>query len=225
MISAAKGTRVIALIGGTGPEGRGLALRFAAAGERVIIGSRTKERGAAAAEQIKALVPEADVRGGDNAFAAQEGQVLVITVPYEGQKPTLEALREDSRGKVVITTVVPLTVMRNEIALKGVDEGSAAEQAQQALPEARVAAAFQTVSAVELASLDQPVNADVVVCSDDADARSTAMELAEEIPGVRALDGGALRNARYLEQMTALLLLLNRRYRAHSSVRFTGIEK
>lgn len=190
----------------------------------MVIGSRSRERGLAAAGQVKSLVPEADVRGGDNAFAAREGRILIITVPYEGQKPTLEALREESRGKIVITTVVPLTLTGTGIAIRPVDEGSAAQQAQDLLPEARVAAAFQAVSAVELAALDQPVDADVVVCSDDADATNTVMALAEEIPGVRALDGGALRNARYLEEMTALLLILNRRYKAHSSVRFRGIQ-
>jgi hypothetical protein len=225
MMFADRGDRVIALIGGTGPEGRGLALRFAAAGEKVIIGSRNRERGLAAAERVKALLPEGTVRGGDNRFAAQEGDILVVTVPYEGQKPTLEALREESRGKVVVTTVVPLTITRARIAICRVDEGSAAQQAQKALPEARVAAAFQTISAAQLAALDQPVDADVVVCSDDADARNTAMGLAEEIPGVRGLDGGPLENARYIEDMTALLLTLNRRYKAHSSVRFTGIRK
>ncbi|MDI6857775.1 MAG: NADPH-dependent F420 reductase [Dehalococcoidia bacterium] len=225
MSPVAGGKRVIAIIGGTGPEGRGLALRFAAAGESVIIGSRSAERGRAAAQKVRAALPHADVRGADNRSAAREGEIIVVTVPYEGQRPTLEALREESRGKVVITTVVPLAVTKAGVAVLGVDEGSAAEQAQTLLPEAGVAAAFQTVSATQLAALERPVEADVIACSDDAVARDTAIALAEAIPGVRALDGGPLRNARYLEHMTALLLVLGRRYRAHPSVRFTGIDK
>lgn len=217
--------RVIALIGGTGPEGRGLALRLAAAGETVIIGSRSAERARAAAERVRAALPHADVRGADNESAARESEILIVTVPYEGQKPTLEALREESRGKTVIITVVPLAVTKAGVVVLHPDEGSAAEQAQALLPESRVAAAFQTVSATQLAALERPVEADVVVCSDDAAARDTAMALAEAIPGVRALDGGPLRNARFLEHMTALLLVLGRRYKAHPSVRFTGIDR
>lgn len=224
MSAAVGGSRVIAIIGGTGPEGRGLALRLAAAGAMVIIGSRSAERGRAAAEQVRAALPLADVRGADNRSAAREGEILIVTVPYEGQKPTLEALREEARGKVVITTVVPLAVTKSGVAILDVDEGSAAEQAQALLPEAKVAAAFQTVSAAQLAALERPVEADVVVCSDDATARDTAMALAGAIPGVCALDGGPLRNARFLEQMTALLLVLGRRYKAHPSVRFTDID-
>ena len=214
---------MIALIGGTGPEGIGLALRLAQAGERIIIGSRSEARARAAADKIRARLPQADVRGAENAAAAQEADVIIVTVPCEGQEETLELLRDHIAAKVVIDTVVPLDLGRSRVSVLPVEEGSAAQQAQRLLPRARVAAAFQHINAERLADLDAPLDADVVVCSDDPDAKRTAMALAEKMKGVRALDGGGLANARYLEEMTALLVTLSRIYNARAGVRFTGI--
>ena len=214
---------MIALIGGTGPEGMGLALRLAQAGERVIIGSRSEVRGRAAADKIKARLPHADVRGAENAAAAREAEAIIVTVPYEAHRETLESLRDHIAAKVLIDAVVPLELERGRVGVLPVDEGSVAQQAQRLLPQARVAAAFQHINAERLADLDAPLDADVVVCSDDLDAKRTAMALAEKIRGVRALDGGGLANARYLEEITALLVTLSRVYKARAGVRFTGI--
>jgi NADPH-dependent F420 reductase len=214
---------VIALIGGTGSEGMGLALRLAQAGERIVIGSRSETRARVVADKIKARLPQADVRGAENAAAAREADVIIVTVPYEGQKETLQLLRDHIAAKVVIDAVVPLDFRRSRVSVLPVEEGSAAQQAQKLLPRARVCAAFQHINAERLADLDAFLDADVVVCGDDPDAKRTAMALAEKIGGVRALDGGGLANARYLEQTTALLVVLNRIHKARSSVRFTGI--
>ncbi len=214
---------MIAFIGGTGPEGMGLALRFALAGEQIIIGSRSEARGQAAAAKIKARLPQAEVRGAENAAAIQEADVVIVTIPFEGQRETLESLRDHIGDKVVIDAVVPLSFERGRISALPVKEGSAAQQAQRLLPQARVVAAFQNLSAETLANGDGPLDADVVVCSDDSHAKRTAVALAQKIQGVRALDGGGLANARCLEEITALLLTLNRIYKAQASIRFTGI--
>jgi NADPH-dependent F420 reductase len=214
---------MIAFIGGTGPEGIGLALRLALAGERIIIGSRSEARGQAAAAKIKARLPQADVRGAENAAVVREADVIIVTIPFEGQKETLESLRDYIGDKVVIDAVVPLSFERGRISALPVEEGSAAQQAHRLLPRARVAAAFQNLSAETLANGDTPLDADVVVCSDDSHAKRTATALAQKIRGVRVLDGGGLANARCLEEITALLLTLNRIYKAQASIKFTGI--
>jgi len=214
---------VIGIVGGTGPEGIGLALRLAQAGERIIIGSRSEARGRAAADKIKACLPQADVRGAENAQAARESDVVIVTVPYEGHRETLELLRDHVAGKVVIDATVPLVLERRRVSVLPVDEGSVAQQAQGLLPQARVVAAFQTIPAAALADLESPIDADVVVCGDDPDAKQTAMVLAEKISGVRALDGGGLSNARFLEETTAIIITINRIYKTESSIRFTGI--
>ncbi len=214
---------MIALIGGTGPEGKGLALRFAAAGEIVMIGSRYKERAVAAAEEVRRLVPDAWVRGALNRRAAREADVIVLTVPFEGHARVLASLTEYARGKILIDTVVPLVFEKGRISVQPVEEGSAAEQAQRMLPDTRVVAAFQNLSAVELSALDRPLDADVVVCADNVAARNAVMALIDKMPGLRGVNGDGLANAHHLEEITALLLSLNRIHRAHASVKFTGI--
>ena len=215
--------RALAFIGGTGPEGLGLAMRFAQAGEEVIIGSRRQERADEAARKVKEKVPGARVRGLENGAAVQAGDVILITVPFEGQCGTLEGLKEALAGKIVIGTVVPLRFDKGQISAVLVEEGSAAEQAQRILNGAKVAAAFQNLSAPELMALEREIPADVVVCSDDPDAKRMAMELAVEIKGIRAIDGGGLANSRYVEELTALLLNINRVYKAHSMIKIVGV--
>ena len=214
---------MIALIGGTGPEGKGLALRFAAAGEIVMIGSRYKERAVAAAEEVRRCVPDAWVRGALNRRAAREADIIVLTVPFEGHARVLQSIRDSVRGKIVIDTVVPLAFGKGRIDVIPVEEGSAAQQAQSMLPDTRVVAAFQNLSAVELAALDRPLDADVVVCGDNAAARNVTITLINRIPGLRAVNGDGLANAHHLEEITALLLALNRIHRAHGSIKITGI--
>ena len=216
---------MLAILGGTGPEGRGLALRLALAGEAVVIGSRSAERGAAAAAELAALAPEGgNVSGDDNAGAAAKGAVVFLAFPYEGQRPVLEQLAGALAGKIVVSVIAPMTFERGRGARAvSVAAGSAAEEAQELLPGSQVVAAFQNASAEELQDPQVLMDGDVVVCSDHSDARRLVMGLADRIPNLRGVDGGALFNARYVEQITPLLVNINRIYRAHSGVKITGI--
>ncbi len=213
----------LAIIGGTGPEGLGLALRLCAAGEDVIIGSRQAERAQAAAADITSKVPGARVSGLENAAAAQASELILIAVPYGGQKAPLTALKPYLDGKIVVDTVVPLLFEKGKIGTLSVAEGSAAQEAQALLPQSRVVGAFHNVSAHELADLAHEVPCDVVVVGDDAEAKKIVMALAQKIQGVRAIDGGRLHIARYVEDITAMLLNINRIYKAHSSIRIVGV--
>jgi NADPH-dependent F420 reductase len=214
---------VIALIGGTGAEGLGLATRFAVAGRSVIIGSRQRERAEVAAEGIRAAVPGASARGLTNEEAAAAGGIIIVTVPYEAQVETLTALREAIGGKVVVDAVVPLKFERGVVSAVVLPEGSAAGQAAALLPQAKIAAAFHHLGAPKLMALPHDVECDVVVCADDSEAKAAAIELAACIPGCRGVDGGGLANASYVEAFTAVLIGMNRKYKTRTSVRITGI--
>ena len=214
---------MIAFIGGTGPEGRGLGLRFAAAGHPVLIGSREEARAVEAAEKVRRLCPDAQVDGVTNHDAAARGDVVFIAVPHEAQRQTLEALAPPLAGKVVVNVVAPLAFGANGVRAVPVEEGSAAQESQRLLPRSRVVAAFHSISARDLLAPGRSIDCDVVVCGDDADAKAQVMTLAECIPGVRPLDGGPLECARYSEELTALLLNLNRTYKGRAMVKFVGI--
>ncbi len=215
--------RTLAFIGGTGPEGLGLAVRFASAGEAVIIGSRKLERAQEAARTVLASVPGAHVRGLENEAAVRASDIVLVTVPYSGQRDTLTALRDAIGGKIVIDTVVPLEFVKGKIRAVPVAEGSATEQAQALLPAARVIGAFQNLSAKELMELQHEVPSDVVVTGNDAEAKRTVMALAARIEGVRAIDGGGLENSRYVEAVTALLLNINKVYKSQSMIKIVGV--
>lgn len=221
-------SRIIAILGGTGPEGSGLAYRWARAGEHVVIGSRDAQRAAATAAQLRAqLGGNVHIEGAENAAAAARGDVIVVTVPFSGQAALLKQLKAVWKpGTVVIDTTVPLAATLGGAATRmlGVWQGSAAEQARELVPAAiGVASAFQNLSA-ELLMSQEPVDCDVLVCSDDDKAKQTAMDLAAKIPGARALNGGKLENARIVESLTALLIGLNIRYKVHKAgIRFTGL--
>jgi 8-hydroxy-5-deazaflavin:NADPH oxidoreductase len=214
---------MIAIMGGTGPEGKGLALRLAAAGEIVMIGSRYRERALAAAEEVRRRIPDAWIRGAINRRAAREADIIIITVPFAGHVRVLQLLSRYAAGKMVIDTVVPLAFGKGRIDVIPVEEGSAAEQAQRMLPDSHVVAAFLNLSASELAAIGHPLDADVVVCADNAAARNATMAMINRIPGLRAINGDGLANAHHLEETTALLLGLNRTYRKQTSIRITGI--
>ena len=214
---------MVTFIGGTGPEGKGLALRFAMAGESVVIGSRDAARAAAAANEVRALAPRLQVEGAENEEAARRGDVVCVTVPFTAHRDTLAGLREFLRNKIVVDTVVPITFEERRFRSLAVEEGSAAEQAQALLPEALVVGAFHNVSAVDLLRPERSIDSDVVVCSDHLDAKRQVMKLAESIQGVRALDGNGLECSRYVESLTTLLLNLNRLHRGRSMVKFVGI--
>jgi len=220
--------RKIAILGGTGPEGSGLANRLARAGEHIVIGSRDAARAQETAQQLRNQIGgTAQLEGADNAAAAAQCDVAVLTLPFSGQAPLLKQLKGVWRpGTVVIDTTVPLaaTVGGSPTRMIGVWQGSAAQAAAELLPAGvSIAAAFQNLGA-ELLAGDAQVDCDVLVCSDDDNAKKVAMELAAKIPGVRALNGGKLENARIVESITALLIGLNIRYKVHSAgLRFTGL--
>ncbi|HYA25426.1 MAG TPA: NADPH-dependent F420 reductase [Terriglobales bacterium] len=219
-------TRPIAVLGGTGPEGFGLALRWARAGETVIIGSRDMQRAQDAAEKIKQVVPHAKITGQENVAACGAADLLVLTIPFEGHASLLKHLKAALRpGTILIDATVPLAASVGGRASRtlGVWQGSAAQEAAELVPQGiSVVAAFQNVGA-EMLNADGPVDCDVIVCSDDPEASKIVRQLAVKIPGVRALDGGKLENARILEQITALLIGLNIRHKGHSGIRITGL--
>ena len=220
-------SRTIAVIGGTGPAGAGLALRFVRAGEKVIIGSRHAARAQQAAERIRQRVgPQAQVSGLENSAACAASDLLVLTVPFEGQAELLKQLKAAIRpGSILIDATVPLAASVGGRATRtlGVWQGSAAQQTAELVPKGvSVVGAFHNVSA-DVLNGDEDVDCDVIVCSDDAAATQIALELAAKIPGIRAIDGGKLENVRIVEQITALLIGLNIRHKGHGGVRITGL--
>jgi len=220
--------RKIAILGGTGPEGSGLANRLARAGEHIVIGSRDAGRAQETAQRLRNQIGgAAQIEGADNAAAAAQCEIAVLTLPFSGQALLLKQLKGVWKpGTVVIDTTVPLaaTVGGSPTRMIGVWQGSAAQAAAELLPPGiSIAAAFQNLG-TELLAGDGPVDCDVLVCSDDDNAKTVAMELATKIPGVRAMNGGKLENARIVESITALLIGLNIRYKVHSAgLRFTGM--
>ena len=214
---------MIGFIGGTGPEGRGLALRFALAGEDILIGSRDAARACAAADSVREIAPSISIGGGLNADVAAQSDTVVVAVPYAAQRPTLESLTDELRGKLIINVVAPLAFSKGVASAIRVEAGSAALEAQEIAPDAIHTAAFHNVSAHELLSPDRTLDTDIVVFGDDADAKSKVIALAECIKGARGVDGGGLENARYCEDLTALLLNINRIYKAHSMIKIVGI--
>ena len=216
---------IIAIVGGTGPEGLGLALRWAQAGETILIGSRDSERASAKASGIRTKTG-GNISGAENGVACESAEVVVLTVPFEGHAEMLKHLQPALRaGQIVVDTTVPLAASVGERPTRtlGVWQGSVAQQAAELVPEGvSVVAAFHNVSA-ELLNQSGPLDCDVIVCSDDKPAARKIRELARKIPGLRALDGGKLENARTVEQITALLIGLNIRHKGHSGLRITGL--
>lgn len=200
----------------------GLAYRFAMAGHECIIGSRSAEKADAAASELREKGASLPVRGAANAEAVAAAEMIIVTTPYAAQADTLPPLAAAAAGKIVVSTVVPMSFEGGKAALLAVPEGSAAEQEQALLPEAKVVAAFQNLSAKKLLK-GAPIEADVVVCADDVDAKQQVMRLAEAIEGVRGVDGGALANAKLVEGITVLLVSVNRTYKAQAGIRIAGI--
>lgn len=215
----------IAVLGGTGDQGRGLARRFARSGLTVLLGSRDAERAAKAADDLVAAESTPiDVRGRANADAAAQGDIVVVAVPWDGHRELLVSLADRLAGKIVVDCVNPLGFDKKGPFALDVPEGSAAQQAAEVLPGSRVTAAFHHVSAVLLLDpeVDQ-IELDVLVLGEDRDATDTVRALADRIPGVRGVFGGRLRNARQVEALTANLIAVNRRYKTHAGVRITGL--
>jgi 8-hydroxy-5-deazaflavin:NADPH oxidoreductase len=209
----------VAVLGGTGPQGRGLARRFAAAGLTVVVGSRSADRAEATASEIGG-----PVTGADNETAATAGDIVILAVPWDGHRELVEALAPALAGKVVVDCVNPLGFDKRGAYPLPVAEGSAAQQAAALLPDSTVVAAFHHVSAV---LLEDPavtsVDTDVLVLGDDREATDLVQALAAVIPGVRGVYGGRLRNAYQVEALTANLISINRRYKAHSGLRVTDL--
>jgi NADPH-dependent F420 reductase len=220
--------RKIAILGGTGAEGSGLAYRLAKAGEDILIGSREAARAQEAAKVLcERIGGSAQIEGMDNPSAAAACDVAVITVPFSGVVALLKQLKSVWKpGTIVIDTTVPLAATVGGAATRvlGVWQGSAAEQTKELLPTGvSLAAAFQNLGAETLAG-EAPIDCDVLVCSDDENAKQVTSELVGKIPGARALNGGKLENARIVESLTALLIGLNMRYKVHGAgIRFTGL--
>ena len=213
----------IAVLGGTGPQGRGLARRFAQAGLTIVLGSRSADRAeATAAELVEAT--GGSITGASNRDAAAAGDVVLVVVPWDGHKELLESLREPLAGKVVVDCVNPLGFDKQGPFALQVEEGSATQQAAAVLPESRVVGAFHNVSAVLLEDESiESVETDVLVLGDDREATDLVQALASVVPGMRGVYGGRIRNAHQVEAFTANLIAVNRRYKAHAGVRVTDI--
>ncbi|WP_405581519.1 NADPH-dependent F420 reductase [Streptomyces sp. NBC_01092] len=210
---------VVGVLGGTGPQGKGLAYRLARAGQKVIIGSRAAERAQAAAEGLGH-----GVEGADNAECARRSDIVIVAVPWEGHGKTLESLREDLVGKLVVDCVNPLGFdKKGAYALKP-QEGSAAEQAAALLPESRVTAAFHHLSAVLLEDPEiDEIDTDVMVLGEERADVEIVQALAGRIPGMRGIFAGRLRGAHQVESLVANLISVNRRYKAHAGLRVTDV--
>jgi NADPH-dependent F420 reductase len=209
----------VAILGGTGPQGRGLALRFALAGCPVVIGSRDAARAQAMAADLHPLVA-----GAGNSEAATSAEVVFVAVPWDAHEATLRSLAEELAGRIVVDIVNPIAFDQHGPAGVPVEEGSAAEQAQAILPDSTVVSGFHHVSAKHLLDAKHDVDTDVLICGDDADAKERVARLAAAIPGIRPVDAGRLRLSRFLEGMTSVLLSINRRYKASTGVRLTGLD-
>jgi NADPH-dependent F420 reductase len=215
----------IGVLGGTGPQGKGLATRWAQAGMKVVLGSRSSERAESAAAEIVDQLGTGNITGADNASCAGQADVVLIAVPYDGHGSLLESLREQLTGKIVIDCVNPLGFDKQGPYPLRVEAGSAAQEAENLLPDSRVTAAFHHVSAVHLADVSgSEVDTDVLVLGDDRDATDVVRELAGKVAGMRGIYAGRLRNAGQVEALTANLIAINRRYKAHAGVRVTDVE-
>ncbi|MDX6356155.1 MAG: 8-hydroxy-5-deazaflavin:NADPH oxidoreductase [Streptomyces sp.] len=210
---------VVGVLGGTGDQGRGLAYRLARAGQSVIIGSRAAERAQAAAAELGH-----GVEGADNSECARRSDIVIVAVPWDGHAKTLESLREDLVGKLVIDCVNPLGFDKKGAYALAVPEGSAAEQAAALLPDSRVTAAFHHLSAVLLQNPDvEEIDTDVMVLGEARADTDIVQALAGRIPGMRGVFAGRLRNARQVEALVANLISVNRRYKAHAGLRVTDV--
>ena len=220
-------TPAVPILGGTGALGCGLAVRWAQAGVAVVIGSREAERAAEAAERVRATVEGATVEGLDNEEAASRGPIVFLTVPFRAQSETLNNLRGAlEAGQTLVDCTVPLAAAVSGKATRslGVWQGSAAEQAQEMVPDGvTVVSALHTVGAPNLADLDHTLGEDILVCGDKKRDKAPVARLIERIDGLRAINAGPLEMARIAEQLTPLLISVNVRYKAHAGLKLVGL--
>jgi 8-hydroxy-5-deazaflavin:NADPH oxidoreductase len=217
----------IPIVGGTGALGAGLATRWARAGAPVVLGSRSAERAEEAAARVRAAVPDADVTGLANEEAAGRAEIVFLAVPFRAQSENLNNLREALRpGQILVDCTVPLAAAVGGKATRslGVWQGSAAQQAQEMVPEGvTVIAALHTVGAPTLSDAAAELGEDVLVCGDRKADKARVARLIELIPGLRAVNAGPLEMARIVEQLTPMLISINSRYKAHAGIRLTGL--
>jgi NADPH-dependent F420 reductase len=217
----------IPIIGGTGALGAGLARRWAQAGVPIVLGSRDAGRAEEAAAKVREAVPGTDVTGLQNEEAASKGEIVFLTVPFRAQSENLNNLREALQpGQILVDCTVPLAAAVSGKATRslGVWQGSAAQQAQEMVPEGvTVIAAMHTLAAPVVAKLDTELGEDVLVCGDKKADKARVARLIEQIPGLRAVNAGALEMARIVEQLTPMLISVNTRYKTHAGIRLTGL--
>lgn len=222
----------VAIIGGTGAQGLNIAKRLAIAGEEIIVGSRQEEKALTKVDEVKEALSDYDLNivGMSNEDAAKNGDLLILTVPLAAQKPTLNTIKEFVDDKILIDATVPLETAIGGSPARFIDlmEGSAAERTAKILKKTsvKVVSAFNNISNSQLENIPEPIDCDCLVSGDDNDAKKTAMELIEKIPGVRCIDCGKLEKARMVEKITPLLIGLNIKYKSHyGGLRITGIPK
>ncbi len=220
----------VAILGGTGEQGFGLALRLAK-NNKIIIGSRKKEKAEEAAKRAKEILKqrdiEADIIGLENKDAAKEGEVVILSLPYEYTLSTIKQLRDELKGKIVVSIGVPLATAIGDkpTRLLFPPDGSVAEMVQNVLKESKVVSAFQNVCHAVLEDLDNPVDCDILVCGNDDEAKRVVIDLANQIDGVRAIDCGNLEKSRIIEAITPLLIGLNIKYKSKGTgIRITNLE-
>lgn len=214
----------VGILGGTGPAGRGVAVRLAQAGVRITLGSRDADRAVGVAGDVVAKWPDLslDIRGADNA-GASTAELVVLATPWDSAIPTAKGLQEPLAGKVVISMANALVKEGREMLALVPPRGSVAAAVQAALPESKVAAAFHHLPASEMEDLESGLEADVLVCSDHPEATAATIGLIEMMRGLRPLDAGSLSQAAAIEAFTAVCITLNIRHKAHSTLRLAGI--
>lgn len=215
----------IAIVGGSGPQGSGIGLRLAVAGEHVILGSRDASRAAAEAGRlVSEHAPAGRLEGASNADAIAAAETVILAVPYQGHADLVAGLADALVGKLVVSCVNPLSFDKRGPVGAQIPDLSAAEEAARILPDSTLTGAFHHLSAVNLHKLDHDLShEDVLVCGDDGEAKSEVIRLAALVTGGRGIDVGPLRLARHLEPFTAVLISVNKRYRTNSSVALTGV--
>jgi 8-hydroxy-5-deazaflavin:NADPH oxidoreductase len=217
----------VTVIGGTGALGFGLAARLAQSGTPVVVGSRDQERAEESAGRLRDLVPDATIDGAENAHAARRSEVVFLCVPFRNQSENLTNLKEALReGQLLVDATVPLAaaVSGKATRMLGVWQGSAAQQAQEMAPDGvRVVSALHTVSADALTSLDRPLSEDVLICGDRRADKAQCAEILQRIPGLRAVDAGRLEMSRIVESMTALMISINAKYKAHAGISIANL--
>ncbi|HII83634.1 MAG TPA: NADPH-dependent F420 reductase [Methanobacterium subterraneum] len=219
----------IAIIGGTGGQGLGIAIRFVQAGEDVIIGSRTMEKAQAAVDKVKDLLDDVgNLKAAENADAAAEAELLVLTVPLAAQKSTLLSIKEGAKGKTLLDATGPLESAIGGSPMTYLDlwDGAAAERSAKVLKDANIICAFNNISSAALMNFTEPIDCDCLISGDDADSKVVATELIEKIPGVNVIDCGPLARAKIIEKITPLLIGLNIRNKTQfGGIRITGLGK